>query len=110
MPNFLQPNCQSRPQKESTESEQFWELLGGKLEYPTQKIARNNESDTHLFSCTFSKGLYQLILFHHYCSFFRLFTSLTLFITLFIMVASCRKFEGILFLSRSCNVFEERIS
>ncbi|KAG6587739.1 Villin-4, partial [Cucurbita argyrosperma subsp. sororia] len=53
--DVIKPNCQSRPQKESTESEQFWELLGGKLEYPTQKIARNNESDTHLFSCTFSK-------------------------------------------------------
>lgn len=66
---FLQPNCQSRPHKEGAESEQFWDLLGGKLEYPSQKIARNNESDPHLFSCTFSKGVSIVkftILFHRY--------------------------------------------
>ncbi|XP_031735998.1 villin-4 isoform X3 [Cucumis sativus] len=49
------PNCQSKPHKEGAESEQFWDLLGGKVEYPSQKIARNNESDPHLFSCTFAK-------------------------------------------------------
>ncbi|PHT61019.1 Villin-2, partial [Capsicum annuum] len=38
------------------ESEQFWEILGGKSEYPTEKIGRDAESDPHLFSCTFSKG------------------------------------------------------
>ncbi|KAG7029831.1 Villin-4, partial [Cucurbita argyrosperma subsp. argyrosperma] len=51
-----QPNVQSRPQKEGTESEQFWNLLGGKSEYPSQKISREAESDPHLFSCTFSGG------------------------------------------------------
>ncbi|XP_022997656.1 villin-4-like isoform X1 [Cucurbita maxima] len=51
-----QPNVQSRPQKEGTESEQFWNLLGGKSEYPSQKVSREAESDPHLFSCTFSGG------------------------------------------------------
>lgn len=54
--NFLQPNLQSKPQREGTESEQFWDLLGGKSEYPSQKIIREPDSDPHLFSCSFSKG------------------------------------------------------
>ncbi|GLT97473.1 hypothetical protein SLE2022_150350 [Rubroshorea leprosula] len=54
--DLIKPNSQSRPQKEGSESEQFWELLGGKAEYPSQKIARDAESDPHLFSCTLSKG------------------------------------------------------
>lgn len=54
--NFLQPNLQSKPQREGTESEQFWDLLGGKSEYSGQKIIREAESDPHLFSCNFSKG------------------------------------------------------
>ncbi|XP_010265407.1 PREDICTED: villin-4-like isoform X2 [Nelumbo nucifera] len=54
--DHIRPNVQSKPQKEGTESEQFWDLLGGKSEYPDQKIVRAEESDPHLFSCTFSKG------------------------------------------------------
>ncbi|KAK8635439.1 hypothetical protein V6N13_004176 [Hibiscus sabdariffa] len=54
--DIIRPNLQSKPQKEGSESEQFWELLGGKSEYPSQKIAREPEGDPHLFSCTFSKG------------------------------------------------------
>ena len=54
--NFLKPNLQSKPQKEGAESEQFWDLLGGKSEYGSQKIARETENDPHLFSCNFSKG------------------------------------------------------
>ncbi|XP_038879573.1 villin-4-like isoform X1 [Benincasa hispida] len=53
--DVIKPNCQSKQHKEGAESEQFWDLLGGKLEYPSQKIARNSESDPHLFSCTFAK-------------------------------------------------------
>ncbi|KAE8660280.1 Villin-4 [Hibiscus syriacus] len=52
--DIIKPNLQSKPQKEGSESEQFWELLGGKSEYPSQKIAREPEGDPHLFSC--SKG------------------------------------------------------
>ncbi|KAK9931674.1 hypothetical protein M0R45_018943 [Rubus argutus] len=52
--DLIKPNLQSKPQKENTESEQFWELLGGKSEYPSQKIVRDAESDPRLFSCIFS--------------------------------------------------------
>lgn len=48
---------QSRLQKEDAESDQFWDLLGGKSEYPSQRIARDAESDPILFSCNFSKGV-----------------------------------------------------
>ncbi|XP_010525718.1 PREDICTED: villin-4 [Tarenaya hassleriana] len=55
--DLIKPNLQTRAQKEGSESEQFWELLGGKSEYGSQKITREPESDPHLFSCTFSKGI-----------------------------------------------------
>ncbi|XP_011079274.1 villin-4 [Sesamum indicum] len=54
--DLIKPNMQSKLQKEGAESEQFWELLGGKSEYPSQRIARVAESDPHLFSCTLTKG------------------------------------------------------
>ncbi|KDP35406.1 hypothetical protein JCGZ_10390 [Jatropha curcas] len=54
--DLIKPNVQSKTQKEGSESEQFWNLLGGKSEYPSQKIVREAESDPHLFSCIFSKG------------------------------------------------------
>uniref|UniRef100_A0A5B7BTV7 Putative villin-4 n=1 Tax=Davidia involucrata TaxID=16924 RepID=A0A5B7BTV7_DAVIN len=54
--DLIKPNMQSKAQKEGAESEQFWDLLGGKSEYPGQKIGRGAEGDPHLFSCTFSKG------------------------------------------------------
>ncbi|PNT75386.1 hypothetical protein BRADI_1g31417v3 [Brachypodium distachyon] len=47
----------SRLLKEGSEYDQFWKLLGVKSEYPSQKIVRDQESDAHLFSCTFSKGV-----------------------------------------------------
>lgn len=55
--DVLKPNLQSRLLKEGSESDQFWKLLGSKDEYPSQKIVRDQESDPHLFSCTFSKGV-----------------------------------------------------
>ncbi|KAA0061163.1 CAAX amino terminal protease [Cucumis melo var. makuwa] len=54
--DLIKPNVQSRSQKEGSESEQFWNLLGGKSEYPSQKISRDAESDPHLFSCILSRG------------------------------------------------------
>lgn len=54
--DVIKPDTQSKVQKEGAESEQFWDLLGGKSEYPSQKIGREAETDPHLFSCTFSKG------------------------------------------------------
>lgn len=54
--DIIKPNMPSKTVKEGAESQQFWELLGNKTEYPSQKIARVSESDAHLFSCNFSKG------------------------------------------------------
>uniref|UniRef100_A0A453GVP1 Uncharacterized protein n=1 Tax=Aegilops tauschii subsp. strangulata TaxID=200361 RepID=A0A453GVP1_AEGTS len=52
----VQPNLQSRMLKEGSEYDQFWKILGIKSEYSSQKIARDPESDAHLFCCTFLKG------------------------------------------------------
>lgn len=54
--DLIKPNIQAKPQKEGTETEQFWSLVGGKSEYPSQKIGREPENDPHLFSCAYSKG------------------------------------------------------
>ncbi|KAK3221326.1 hypothetical protein Dsin_008351 [Dipteronia sinensis] len=54
--DLIKPNLQCKPQKEGAESEQFWDLLGGKSEYSSHKFGKEAESDPHLFSCTFSKG------------------------------------------------------
>ncbi|CAH2077503.1 unnamed protein product [Thlaspi arvense] len=54
--DLIKPNLQTRAQKEGSESEQFWELLGGKAEYLSQKLTKEPESDPHLFSCTFTKA------------------------------------------------------
>uniref|UniRef100_A0A7N0ZUL5 HP domain-containing protein n=1 Tax=Kalanchoe fedtschenkoi TaxID=63787 RepID=A0A7N0ZUL5_KALFE len=54
--DLIKPNAQSKPQKEGSESDHFWELLGGKTEYSSQKIAKDAENDPHLFSCSFTKG------------------------------------------------------
>lgn len=58
---YLQPEMQSRYQKEGVESEQFWELLGGKSEYKNRKFTREAESDPHLFECTLSNGMYSFL-------------------------------------------------
>ncbi|KAI4377222.1 hypothetical protein MLD38_014887 [Melastoma candidum] len=52
--DLIKPNALFKTQKEGMEPEQFWELLGGKSEYPSQKIAHNAEKDPHLFACSFS--------------------------------------------------------
>ncbi|XP_004296465.1 PREDICTED: villin-4 isoform X2 [Fragaria vesca subsp. vesca] len=52
--DLIKPNLQTKPQKENSESEQFWDLLGAKAEYSGQKIVRDAESDPRLFSCVFS--------------------------------------------------------
>ncbi|CAF2030216.1 unnamed protein product [Brassica oleracea var. botrytis] len=55
--DLIKPNLQTRAQKEGSESDQFWELLGGKTEYSSQKLTKEPESDPHLFSCTFTKEI-----------------------------------------------------
>ncbi|KMZ55951.1 Villin-3 [Zostera marina] len=54
--DVIKPNVQSKTQKEGNESDQFWNLLGGKSEHASQRISSIVESDPHLFFCTFSKG------------------------------------------------------
>ncbi|GAA0155569.1 non-motor actin binding protein [Lithospermum erythrorhizon] len=54
--DLIKPNMQTKLQKEGAETDQFWELLGGKSEYSSQKIARDAESDPHLFSASYLKG------------------------------------------------------
>ncbi|CAL9182631.1 unnamed protein product [Musa hybrid cultivar] len=51
----IKPNIQYKPQKEGTETEQFWGLLGGRCDYSNQKIVKELENDPHLFYCDFSK-------------------------------------------------------
>lgn len=71
----MQPNVQPKPQKEGSESEQFWDLLGGKSEYPSQKVARDVESDPHLFSCSFTNGWRTFsIVYEHVCLSFNCWT------------------------------------
>ncbi|KAI3524188.1 hypothetical protein L1887_02840 [Cichorium endivia] len=53
--DLIKPDMQTRVHKEGSESDQFWEILGGKTEHPTQKILPVTETDPHLFSCTLSK-------------------------------------------------------
>ncbi|GFP82043.1 villin-4 [Phtheirospermum japonicum] len=64
--DIIKPNMQSKFQKEGAESEQFWELLGGKVEYSGEKIAKLAESDPHLFSCTLSKVIMQVTEVYNY--------------------------------------------
>ncbi|XP_078443596.1 villin-5-like [Wolffia australiana] len=54
--DIIKPNVQSKPQKEGSESDLFWSILGGKSEYSSQKFHKNVESDPHLFAITFSEG------------------------------------------------------
>ncbi|KAL2482931.1 Villin-4 [Forsythia ovata] len=62
--DLIKPHMQSRLQKEGVESEQFWDLLGGKSEYPSQKISKDAETDPHLFSCTFLNGVTEIYNFN----------------------------------------------
>ncbi|KAK1399798.1 villin-4 [Heracleum sosnowskyi] len=57
--DWIKPDMQgTRIQKEGSESEQFWDLLGKKIEYPNQKVGRVSESDPHLFSCSLTKDIF----------------------------------------------------
>ncbi|KAG8086995.1 hypothetical protein GUJ93_ZPchr0010g7989 [Zizania palustris] len=64
--DVIKPNLQSRSQKEGSETDQFWSLLGGKSEYTSQKIGRENESDPHLFSCILPKGNLKIREIYHF--------------------------------------------
>ncbi|CAD6259739.1 unnamed protein product [Miscanthus lutarioriparius] len=64
--DVIKPDLPSRSQKEGRETDQFWELLGGKSKYPNQKVGRENESDPHLFSCIISKGNIKIKEIHNF--------------------------------------------
>ncbi|KAK8454992.1 hypothetical protein SEVIR_4G064000v4 [Setaria viridis] len=64
--DVIKPNTQSRSQKEGSETDQFWSLLGGKSEYSSQKMVRELESDPHLFSCILLKGNLKVKEIHHF--------------------------------------------
>ncbi|KAM0020504.1 putative villin headpiece, villin/Gelsolin, ADF-H/Gelsolin-like domain superfamily [Helianthus debilis subsp. tardiflorus] len=53
--DVIKPDMQTRVCKERAESDEFWEILGGRTEHATQKIPRETERDPHLFSCILSK-------------------------------------------------------
>lgn len=94
----MQPNVQSKPQKEGSESEQFWDLLGGKSEYSSQKIGRDAERDSHLFSCTLSNGMlcpYNVnFLFNVFSSTIKIMKWLTFFRFCCCCLLICRKSQG----------------
>lgn len=54
--DLIKPNLQYKPQKEGAETVQFWDILGGKSEYPNEKIAKQPENDPHLFYCSYAEG------------------------------------------------------
>lgn len=102
---YLQPNMQSKLQKEGSESELFWEILGGKSEYPSQKIVRDAESDPHLFSCTFLKGwIHHLLISPDVSCWIPLLLAGKILINFFLFIAFCwhlcwfRRSEGVYYL------------
>lgn len=55
---FQQPDAQSIVTlKEGSESEQFWEVLGGRKVHPSHREPKESAKDPHLFSCSIIKGL-----------------------------------------------------
>ncbi|PUZ48766.1 hypothetical protein GQ55_7G273100 [Panicum hallii var. hallii] len=64
--DVIKPDLPSRSQKEGRETDQFWELLGGKSKYTNQKVGREHESDPHLFSCIVAKGNIKVKEIHHF--------------------------------------------
>lgn len=50
--NLFKPNVDSQREMEGSESKMFWDHLGGKHDYASQIIARNNaQPGPHLYSC-----------------------------------------------------------
>ncbi|XP_074273714.1 villin-4-like [Silene latifolia] len=64
--DIIKPNLQSKTYKEGAEPEPFWQLLGEKTEYSSEKIARERESDAHLFSCSFVREDLKVVEIHNF--------------------------------------------
>ncbi|GKD79057.1 growth-regulating factor 1 [Tanacetum coccineum] len=54
---YRMPNMQSKLQKEGSESEAFWEIVDGKSEYPSQKIAKDIKIGWNLFQMGYGKKI-----------------------------------------------------
>ncbi|XP_023640601.1 villin-1 isoform X1 [Capsella rubella] len=53
---FLDTSCQPIYIREGNEPDTFWDLLGGKSEYPKEKEMRKQIEEPHLFTCSSSSG------------------------------------------------------
>jgi hypothetical protein len=64
---FLDTSCQPIYIREGNETDTFWNLLGGKSEYPKEKEMRKQIEEPHLFTCSCSSGngKYLSISFYH---------------------------------------------
>lgn len=52
----LQTSLQPISIREGNEPDTFWDLLGGKSEYPKEKEMRKQIEEPHLFTCSWSSG------------------------------------------------------
>eukprot|EP00250_Pteridium_aquilinum_P017294 c23553_g2_i2 orf=330-3245(+) len=58
--HYFQPDALSTVTlKEGSESDQFWEALGGKKVHPSHQEPKESAKDPHLFSCSIAKGQLQ---------------------------------------------------
>lgn len=57
---FLKPGTLLKAVKEGTEPAAFWNALGGKQSYVTQRKAQETSKDPHLYACTFENGILQV--------------------------------------------------
>ncbi|KAG7642526.1 Gelsolin-like domain [Arabidopsis suecica] len=54
---FLDTSCQPIYIREGNETDTFWNLLGGKSEYPKEKEMRKQIEEPHLFTCSCSSDV-----------------------------------------------------
>uniref|UniRef100_A0A0C9S493 TSA: Wollemia nobilis Ref_Wollemi_Transcript_25648_3389 transcribed RNA sequence n=1 Tax=Wollemia nobilis TaxID=56998 RepID=A0A0C9S493_9CONI len=54
--DFLKPGTTSKAVKEGTEPAAFWNALGGRQSYISQKGSQETSEDPHLYACEFEKG------------------------------------------------------
>lgn len=54
--HYFKPNASSMALKEGSESELFWDILGGKKVHPSHREPKDSAKDPHLFSCSIAKG------------------------------------------------------
>ncbi|MFS8022362.1 putative villin headpiece, villin/Gelsolin, ADF-H/Gelsolin-like domain superfamily [Helianthus anomalus] len=56
MLDLINPTWQPILIREGSEPDVFWDVLGGKTEYPKEREVKRFIEDPHLFVCTFTKG------------------------------------------------------